>query len=129
MTGYHIRLGYNGAIYNGYANSDAMWDELKRKTTEICGSPERIAAEARRLGSPETSNDGCWSLEAMCDAYKTGDAYNPITIIEQDVLRERQIMQLASTGEPIKYHVRRAFVRLLMEEMHKCQIEISVSVV
>ena len=39
-----------------------------------------------------------------------------------------QIVQWASTGDEIKYCVRRAFVRLLMEEMHKNNVEVNVQV-
>ncbi len=49
---------------------------------------------------------------------------HPITIIEEN----QQIMQLASAASAIKYHVRRAYVRLLIEAMHKHEIEINLTV-
>ena len=131
MTGYHISLGYNGAIHNGYDTYDEMWEVLKRKTREICDRPQAIIAETRSLGNaPETCDDGCCNLDTYADFYaKSFSAYgHPITIIESGEEENRQIMQLASTGDDIKYCVRRAFVRLLIEAMHKEKIEVSVSV-
>jgi hypothetical protein len=126
MTGYHISIGYNGAINIGL-DYDEMWEMLKRKTREICDNPQAIAAEARRLGAPESCSEGCCSIETFSDYYaKPFEAYgHPISIIDGD---DRQIMQLASTSDAIKYHVRRAFVRLLIEAMHKEQIEVNLAV-
>lgn len=123
MTGYHIAIGYNGATRVDY---DEMWEILKRKTREVCEQPQAIIDEARRLGSPETCSRGCCTLGTYADNY--ADPYeicgHPITIIED----KQQIMQLASTDSAMKYHVRRAFVRLLIEAMHREEIEVSLVV-
>lgn len=125
MTGYHITLGYNGAARVDY---DEMWEILKQKTREVCDNPKAIIAEARRLNAPETCSRGCCRLDTYANNYV--DPFetpgHPISIIEDD--GRCQIMQLASTDDAIKYHVRRAFVRLLIEAMHREEIEISLVV-
>jgi len=126
MTGYHITLGYNGVACIDY---DDMWEILKQKVREICDQPRVIIAEARRLGAPEACSKGCCSLDTYADNYaESFETYgHPISIINRGE-GDRQIMQLASTAGPIKYHVRRAFVRLLIEAMHREEIEVSLIV-
>lgn len=136
MLSYHISIGYNGAIDNGYSY-DEMWLILKNKTREICNQPHLIVNEALRLGSPEYCDRGCCHLDLYANNY--ADPFStpghPIVIIDENYPaweignKERQIMQLASTGNEIKYHIRRAFVRLLIEAMHKERIEVSLEVV
>ena len=41
---------------------------------------------------------------------------------------ESEVVQWASTDHAIKYHVRRAYVRLLIEAMHRHEIEINLRV-
>ncbi|MBN2267761.1 MAG: hypothetical protein JW725_05500 [Candidatus Babeliaceae bacterium] len=125
MTGYHIEIGYNGAHRTGY---DSMWEELKRTAREIADHPEKIVAEARRLNAPETCDKGCCHLDTYADNYKDSfeTSGHPVSIIEHG--KDRQIMQLASTADEIKYHVRRAYVRLVIEEMHRKGIEVNLTV-
>lgn len=122
MTGYHFSIGYNGATRCDY---QSMWETLKRKTREICNSPDSIVKEARRVGCPEKCRKGCCQLEGYADGY--GESYDsgvhPIQIDEKP--GREQVIQMASTSCEIKYHVRRAFVRLLMEAMHRESIEIN----
>lgn len=130
MTGYHIELGYNA---HPPAEENEMWEILKQKTQEICDNPQAIITEARRLRSPETCEKGCCHLNTYADNYaeKIGSYGHPISIIEErqaPFFENRQIMQLASTDDPIKYHVRRAFIRLLIEAMHKEEIEVNLTV-
>ncbi len=125
MTGYHLSIGYNGASRTDY---DAMWAELKKTAREIADCPYRIIKEARRLNAPETCKKGCCQLDTYANNYAEPfeTAGHPITIIEQE--DDCQVMQLASTDDPIKYHVRRAFIRLVIEEMHKKEIEVDLTV-
>lgn len=126
MTGYHITIGYNGAT-NSFSY-DEMWEILKETTRKICDSPQSIIAEARRLNAPESCSQGCCSLDTYADNYVDSfETYgHPISIIDDG--ENRQVMQLASTDDDIKYHVRRAFVRLLIQEMHKRKIEVNLNV-
>ncbi len=126
MTGYHFQLGYNGATRT---DDDQMWTILKSEARRVADDPAAIIAEAKRLGSPETCDDGCCLLDAYADNYAEpfSTPGHPVKVIDQE--GNIQILQMASTGSAIKYHVRRAYMRLLIEAMHRQAIEISVSVV
>ena len=127
MTGYHIRLGYNPTR----SDYESMWETLKAEALRIASQPQDIVAEARRLGSPENCPDGCCPLETYADnyAWPLDRPGHPLKVIEDgEEPQEWQIMQLASTDTGIKYHVRRAFVRLLIEAAHRHGIEVSVTV-
>ena len=124
MTGYHITIGYNAI-----PSHNNLFEILKQKTREICDNPKTIITEARKLNAPETCSNGCCNLDGFADNYADPfETYgHPISIIEDD--KDQQVMQLACAGYKLKYHVRRAFVRLLIEAMHKEEIEINVNVV
>jgi len=124
MTGYHMSIGYTATR----CDSDAMWDILKREARRVADSPDAIAAEVRRLGGPEVCEDGCCKLATYVEIYLKpfDNPCHPVKIVDRH--DERQIMQLASTDAGFKYHVRRAYVRLLIEAMHRHAIEISLSV-
>lgn len=128
MTGYHIKLGYN-PMRTDY---DEMWKILKSEARKVADDPSTIIAEARRLGAPENCEDGCCPLSSYADNYADafGSYGHPIVIIDKggDDRDDRQIMQMASTDSGIKYHVRRAYVRLLIQAMHRHGIEVSMTV-
>ncbi|NQT32207.1 MAG: hypothetical protein HQ594_00865, partial [Candidatus Omnitrophica bacterium] len=92
MTGYHIQIGYNGAIRTAYEDYDAMWAELKSTAREIANNPKKIIEEARRLGASEACDKGCCKLETYADNYlaKFGGSGHPISIIEKG--EDKQIM-------------------------------------
>ncbi len=124
MTGYHIEIGYNGGGSN--ETEKERWEILKKEARNIADNPKAIITEARRLGAPEMCEEGCCHLDTYADNYADpfGSYGHPITIIEED----QQIMQLASAADSIKYCVRRAYVRLLIEIMHKHGIEVNLTV-
>ena len=127
MRGYHIEIGYNGGGTD--ETEENRWKTLKTITRKIADNPQAIIKEARRLGAPESCDGGkqCCNLDTYADNYQDDfdTLGHPITIIEN----EQQIIQLASAGDNIKHHVRRAYVRLLIEEMHRQEIEINLNVV
>lgn len=125
MTGYHVSIGYNGATRTDYDN---MWEALKASARNVADDPQRIVKEARRLGSPENCSKGCCPLDAYADNYALpfSSPGHPVNVLEDG--EAKQIMQLASTGDEIKYHVRRAYIRLLIEEMHRQEIEVNLIV-
>ncbi len=117
MIGYYFSIGFNPDPIGDY---DEMWKILKQTTREICDNPQAIVTEARRLNAPETCPDGC------ADNYANPfDSHgHPVAIIDDG--EENLIMATDTTG--IKYHVCRAFMRLLIEAMHREKIEVSVDV-
>jgi hypothetical protein len=128
MTGYHLSIGYNGA---SVWREPAAWDALKEAARVVSDDPQAIVAEARRLGSPESCDDGCCQLDSYADNYAEpfSASGHPVKIIERESEdRGPQIMQMASTGDAIKYHVRRAWVRLVIERMHRHGIEVNLHV-
>ena len=124
MRGYHIRIGYNGG--GDAEEEESRWQSLIQVARSVANNPQRIVAEARRLGAPERCTEGCCELSTFADNY-ANEALSPVSIIDQD--GNRQIMQLASTSDDeFKYCVRRAYVRLVIEEMHRLGIEVSLTV-
>lgn len=124
MTGYHIEIGYNPTR----GDHDEMWRLLKQEARNIADKPAEIIVEARRLDAPESCEEGCCELEGYADNYAEPfeTAGHPVSVIEDG--DDRQIMQLASTDAGFKYHVRRAYVRLLIEAMHRHGIEVNLTV-
>jgi hypothetical protein len=130
MTNYRISLGYN---WDG-PGAEEQWEALKSVVADLRANTHRIAEEAVRMGCPvEESGDG---LGEYLEGYLPDSADLTIRVIdEEDRLnppeRLREIWQAASGGDPsrsIKHHLRRAFCRLVMGEMHRRGIDINVVV-
>jgi len=127
MMSWHIRLGYNAQRQD----EDEAWEKLKFLARKIASDPKRIEKEAWRI-DPATCDEG----ECFVDGYAMNYADpfqieiggpgqgHPLTICEKD----RQIIQWGSTGCDVKYTVRRAFIRLLIEEAHRERIEVCLNV-
>lgn len=129
MTGYYIELGYQSG-YSADFDLDEAWKEMKTVCGEICSRPERIADEAVRLGAP-VEDDGAEIYTYAQSYHNCSDLTIKIVEKEKDGEKRRYIQQFASGGNPcrmMKEHLRRAFCRLMMEEMHKRGIEINISV-
>ena len=127
MTGYHIQIGYNAQG----GHPDDLWGDLVKTVRFVCSHPERIIAEARRLGAPEKCERGCCTLATHAAVYADpiGQDGHPVKFIDRPgEPQNRQVMQLAAAADPIKYHIRRAFIRLLIAEMHKQEIEVNLTV-
>lgn len=124
MTGYHIEIGYNPTR----GDHDEMWRLLRSEARRIADQPSVIIAEAERLNAPCVSDDGECELGDYADIYKEpfGSPGHPVRVVEDG--DNRQIMQMASTDAGLKYHVRRAYARLLIEAMHRHGIEVSLMV-
>lgn len=129
MTGYHITIGYLSA-----ADKDEAWRVLKGVVASLCADPTRIAAEAGCFGmSPAVASE-------YAEAYRSFSSKNgrtedsTLVILERDATTpesEPQVMQLASGGgfeRGAKEATRRAFCRLVMNEMHKLEYEININV-
>lgn len=128
-TGYHISIGYNSGIscpakYIG-ENGEA-WALLKSVVLEICNNVDLIVDEARRFGAPEQCKNGpdCCNLTNHAERYKL--PWQDQTIYFDE--KRKEVIQMASGDREVKEHVRRAFCRLVMNEMHKHGVEINIVV-
>ncbi len=125
-TEYTIELGYISgySFKDGY---DAAWEILVNETHRLINEPALIATEARAYGSPEVCCDrGCLSLLEACKAYVNRGMDAPLAIIEDD--HGRRVIQFTTGNRPLREHVRRAFCRLLIQRMHRQQIEVNLVV-
>lgn len=124
-TGYTIRLGYQSG-YSMMTSDDDLWSVLKTTALCICDTPQRIAAEALRFGAPERIGEA--SLAELADAFRER---KDLTITFADHGDDRYIHMFASGSvpyRPLKEHLRRAFIRLLIADVHQLGIEISIQV-
>lgn len=119
MIGYYVSVGYNPMF-----TSKAVEDKLREVVLEICADPERIIREV-------------WTMEGISISPEFAKSYqrpwkdDTIKFIEAQGDSPFQVMQLASGSDPErskKESMRRAFCRLVMEEMHKSRMEVSIIV-
>lgn len=125
MTSYHIRLGYNA----GHPDPDEAWELLLAVVADLRADPGRIAAEARRLGAPETCEKGCCCLDELADRYRHRDDLTCKVVDDATPDgRDREVVQYSSGSPALKRDVRRAFCRLVIEEAHRRGIEVCLAV-
>jgi hypothetical protein len=116
MTGYHIEVGYNSVH-----SKEEVGKKLREVVKSICAKPEIITAELKRVEGREIP-------DSYAESYREPWQDATIKIIEGERL---QVMQLASGGGESRDHkeaMRRAFCRLVIEAMHREQMEVSVYV-
>lgn len=116
MAGWHISIGYSG----GEFTEEEAWEALKEEALELAELHELIAHEAVDESDPVPNFDQIDELLPYAERYSSGDS--TMQIIED---RDPQVILLASGQDPLKIRVRRSFVRLLMERMHKRGIDIN----
>lgn len=125
MTGYVISLGYQSGYSRLLAQlHDDLWPMLRNAALAICANPVRLADEAVNFGAPEVL-DGERLMDYARQYEKRGDA---TIIFDEEQRCIRQLASGAGASRTLKEHMRRAFIRLLMAEMHRQGIEISVLV-
>ncbi len=115
-TGYHIEVGYNSE-----ESSEAVEEALRHAVKAICAKPETILAEVKRV-------EGFEIPTSYAESYREPWRDLTIKIIEGERF---QVMQLASGGgssRNYKESMRRAFCRMVLEEMHRKQMEVSIIV-
>lgn len=81
MRGYHIRIGYNGG--GSTEQEEFRWQSLIQSARSVADNPQRIVAEARRLGAPERCSQGCCQLSTFADNYASDFSApgHPVSII------------------------------------------------
>lgn len=125
MTGYYIESGYQ----SGCSREEA-WEEIKRITNYLCEHPSLIAEEALNFRAPAIADDE--TILEFALKYKERTDLT-IRIIEDEVDGEdrRHVVQYASGGgqsRVMKEHLRRAFCRLVLTEMHRRGMEVNITV-
>lgn len=116
MTSYHLEAGYN----SGHAKEDVA-ETLLAVAKAICAQPELILAEVKRV-------EGLVVAADFAESYREPWQDATIKIIQGERL---QVMQLASGGgeaRDYKEAMRRAFCRLVIERMHREQMEVNLIV-
>ena len=124
MTSYILEVGYNSCN-----NKEDVSDELKKVAIEICEQWTEISDEASLMSSPYYK-----SLFEYAESYGTcgEDGTNDLTLkIDKDEEGLYYLRQAASGGgesREVKEHLRRAFCRLVIREMHKKGMEVNLRV-
>jgi hypothetical protein len=119
-TYYRIQDGYNSCHF-----PDKVWDTIVEVVESIQENPQRIIDEVLRL---ETDADR-ELIEEVAECYRKPVQDLTITVVES--VDGRWIGQLASGGElgrSAKESCRRAVCRLVLEEMHRRKMEVSIIV-
>ena len=121
MTAYTISVGYN----SGHKKSDVS-KTLINVVDEIRDDPERIEREIARVEGSAYSS----MLVDYCECYRKPEKDLTI-VINQDEDKLALIIQYASgsgSGREVKERCRRAFCRLVIEEMHRRGMEVCLIV-
>jgi len=118
MTSYTIEVGYN-SVYD----KKEVGDKLRAVVASIQASPERIIEEILRLDPGMDAEE----LERFAESYRA-----PVDltcrIIEDEETKLPRVHQCASgggTSRELKEICRRAFGRLVLEEMHRERMDVS----
>jgi hypothetical protein len=116
VTSYKLTDGYSGDF-----DRDEIWTELLAVVDLVREDTNRIVNEALRI-EPRANKR---KLQELAMYYKKPAIDLTIQIRENE--EYRGVFQLA-TGGGLKESVRRAFCRLVIEEMHKRKMEVSLVV-
>ena len=120
MTSYTIMLGYNSS-----KNTSECAEELRKCVAHLRANFTQIAEEAKRFDGFELDE-----LNEFAMAYAPVNNDLTIQIVDGEY-DDFRIFQMASGGEvdrSIKESLRRAFCRLVLNAMHKKQIEVNIIV-
>lgn len=119
MTSYLLEVGYNSSFGREEAE-----EKLKIAVDKLRNDPDRLIAEVRRL-------DG--DLEPDCDVpfaeyARLYSSDEDLTIRHDGEHRYIQMASGGGIGRSIKEAFRRAFCRLILEDMHREGVEINIGV-
>ena len=124
MTGYYLEPGYQSG-----ASREAAWEALKRITLEISDAPERIALEAAAFGVRQIPDEYLAAYRERTDLTVRIKERGDIGVDED--AETGHVVQYASGGgqsRVMKEHLRRAFCRLAIREMHLLGYEVNMRV-
>lgn len=124
-TGYTIEIGYMSG-YSSSISPETAWEALKAAALKVASNPVKIYTEAIAFEAPTYDTEGDFSLMDVCNTFNL-DKFNggPMEIIEGD---QPRVFLMASGQRTLKEHTRRAFCRLVIYEMHRQDIEVSLTV-
>lgn len=120
-TSHIITVGYNSSNHKS-----EVWDKLKSITATIRNNPKRLFEEIVKVeGGTEEE------LMSFCDHMKDCDDLS-LTVIDSETDMSKRCVLMCSSGggdnRESKEKCRRAFCRLVLHEMHKCGMEVSINV-
>lgn len=119
-TSYRLTDGYNSAH-----DRDEVWDELLKVAEVIRNDTDRIVGEVLRLEPHWPKHD----VQEYAMYYKPPAVDATLQVLDTE--ESRGVVQLASGGgkaRDLKESLGRAFCRLVIEEMHKRNMEVSLIV-
>jgi hypothetical protein len=116
VTSYKLTDGYSGDF-----DRDEIWQELLVVVDVVREDTNRIVSEVLRV-EPKANKK---KIQELAMYYKKPAIDLTIQIRENEECRE--VLQLA-TGGGLKESVRRAFCRIVIDEMHKRKMEVSLIV-
>jgi hypothetical protein len=121
-TSYTIEVGYNSSY-----DKAEVGEKLRAVVADIQANPQRITAEVRRVEPRITAEE----LERFVESYRA--PVNDLTcrIVDDDETKLPRVHQCASGGgrsRDLKEICRRAFARLVLEDMHRAHMDVSFTV-
>ena len=122
MTGYHVRVGYNSS-----GDPAHQWESLKNALIVVKANPAMLLNEINRCNGDLTRSLEHWQwVRTIVTGLAEDSSVRPI-----DNDEDPQIYMTASGGgeqRQAREAVCRAVCRILMELMHRRNVEISVVV-
>lgn len=130
MTSYTLSIGYLSG-YSTDLDRDAAWLALLESVNARRSDPQAIIREAKRFDAPDKCRNGCCTIAEAAAAYDPSNNDLTVVVIDErgpDGEDNRRVVQYASGDRDLKEHVRRAFCRLIIQDMHRRGIEVDLSV-
>lgn len=118
-TSYTIEVGYNSAY-----DKAEVGEKLRAVVANLQSTPQRIVDEVRRLDPSIRPDD----LESFAESYRAPVEDLTCRIVDDEETKLPRVHQCASgggTSRELKEICRRAFARLVLDEMHRARMDVS----
>lgn len=118
-TSYTIEVGYNSAC-----DKEEVGEKLRAVVASIQANPQRIADEVRRVEPGIAAEE----LESFVESYRAPVEDLTCRIVEDEETKLPRVHQCASGGgrsRDLKEICRRAFARLVLEDIHREHMDVS----